>query len=268
MSNFLPYTEDQVHKIIMSMPSKSCELDSMPTYLLKEILSAVLPTITKIINLSLMHGLFVSTWKSAVIRPLLKKTGLDLITSNYRPVSNLTFLSKVLEKTALEQFMQHCNINGLFPTYQSAYRKDHSCETALTHLIDDLLWAMEKQKVTAMIMIDLSSTFDTVDHDILLTVLNKKLFGIENQVLGWFDSYLTPHTCKVNVGNVYSAEKNLDVSVPQGSCAGAVLFSAYASMLASVIPSGVDVHGYADNHALKTVFRTSSKRARDNHGTV
>ena len=82
---------------------------------------------------------------------------------NYRPVSNLSFLSKVLEKAVLKQF----------PEYQSAYRQGFSCKTALVKLTNDILWAMEHQKVTAMMAIDLSAAFDTVDHDILLEVLQK-----------------------------------------------------------------------------------------------
>ena len=80
---------------------------------------------------------FVPTWKTAVIR---KKTGLDLISSNYQPVSNLTFLSKVLEKAALQQFNHHCNVNNLMSDYQSAYRPGYSCETALVKLMNELLW--------------------------------------------------------------------------------------------------------------------------------
>ena len=97
----------------------------------------------KIINLSLIEGLFVEEWKIAIIHPLFKKLGLDLVSNNYRPVSNLSFLSKVVKKCVLKQFTKHCDENGLLPTYQSAYRKNYSCETALVKLFDDLLWSME-----------------------------------------------------------------------------------------------------------------------------
>lgn len=196
--------------------------------------------------------------KRLFIRPLTKKPGLDLIVSNFRPVSNLPFLSKVLEKAALQQFMQHCNINELLPDHQSAYRPDYSCETALTHLVDDILWAMERQCVTALIAIDLSSAFDTVDHEVMLSVLQER-FGVDNKVLGWFDTYLRPRSCKVNVGRCYSEAKSIPFSVPQGSCAGPVLFSSYASTINSVVPADIEIHGYADDHALKTSFNPSSR---------
>ena len=108
-----------------------------------------------------------------------------------------------------------------------------------------------------MIAIDLSAAFDTVDHDVLLSVLNKR-FGINGQVLSWFDTYLRPRRCKVNVGNAYSEVKDLSFSVPQGSCAGPVLFLAYASTIGSVVPPEVAIHGYADDHVLKTSFSPSS----------
>ena len=118
----------------MSMPSKSCELDAFSTKVLKEIIKPLLPVLTKIINLSLIKGLFVEEWKVVIICPPLKKLGLDLISKNYRPVSNLPFLSKVVETCPLKQFTKHCNENGLLLTYQSAYRKNYSCKTELVKL--------------------------------------------------------------------------------------------------------------------------------------
>ena len=248
-------SDAEIQQVIMSMSTTSCELDSMPTQLLKKVLPVVLPTITKIVNSSLETGLFVEQWKSAVIRPTIKKSGLEPILSNYRPVSNLSFLSKVLEKVALRQFMEHCNTNNLIPDYQSAYRKNFSCETALAKLVDDLLWAMERQQLTALMALDLSAAFDTVDHQILLDVLNSH-YGVSESALRWLDSYLKPRTCKVNVEASYSSERDLTFSVPQGSCMGPVLYLTYAGTLQEVIPSGVTLYGYADDHAVKLSFPT------------
>ena len=258
MSNFHPIEEHQVQKIIMSLSTKSCELDIVPTRLLKEILPSVLPIITKIVNLSLEKGVFAEAWKTAIIRPQIKKIGLELTSANYRPVSNLSFLSKVLEKAALQQFMQYSDVNGLMPDYQSAYRPNFSCETALVKLMNDLLWSMENQEVTALMAIDLSAAFDTVDHNVLLSVLNVK-FGIEGAVLSWFDTYLRPRCCQVIINSVFSETKNLSYSVPQGSCAGPVLYLAYASTMQEVIPRGVDLHGYADDHAMKISFKAKDR---------
>ena len=115
--------------------------------------------------------IFASKWKTAIVHPILKKAGLDLILSNFIPVSNLSFISKVVEKLVLAQFNKHCSIHSLIPNYQSAYRANYSCEAALTKIVNDILWAMEHQKVTSLVAIDLSAAFGTVDHDILLSVL-------------------------------------------------------------------------------------------------
>ena len=154
------------------MPSKTCELDALPTKVLKEIIKPPVPVLTKIINLSLIKGLFVEEWKVVVIHPLFKKLGLDLISKNYRQVSNFPLLSKVVEKCALKQFTKHCDENGLLPTYQSAYRKNYSCKTAQVKPFDYLLWSVKWQKVNLLVVIDLSAAFDTVDHGILIDVLD------------------------------------------------------------------------------------------------
>ena len=169
------------------------------------------------------------------------------------PVSNLPFLSKVLERCVVNQFTAHCNANHLFPGYQLAYRRNYSCEMTLIKITNDCLWAMENQIVTALVAIDLSTTFDTVDHEILLEVLNKK-FGLQNTALQSFDNYLRPRSCKVSVHGVHSKEHQLPFLVPQGSVAGPVLNNAYASTLQHVVQSPITIHGFADNHAIKDNF--------------
>ena len=119
---------------------------------------------------------FPMEWKIAIIRLLLKKLGLTLVHSNYRPVSSLPFLSKVVEKVVLDQFRKHFENHRMIPDYQSSYHANYSCETALLKIMDDILWAMERQDMTALIAIDLSVAFDTVNHNILVEVLHRR-FG-------------------------------------------------------------------------------------------
>ena len=226
--NFTMLVKDEVEKIIMSMPTKSCKLDVLPTKVLKEIIKPLLPLLTKIINLLLTEELFVKEWKVAIIHPLLKKLGLDLISKNYRPVSNLPFLSKVVEKCTLKQFIKHCDDNSLLPTYQSAYRKNYSGKTALVKLFDDLVWLMERQKVNLLEAIDLSATFDMVNHDILIDVLNTAC-NVGGKSLDWFKSYLYPGSCKVNISESFSRNQDLCLSVPHGSLCGQVLYNVYVT---------------------------------------
>ena len=131
LTEFRPFDQTEVKKTILSMKSKSCKLDALPTRLLKECIKDILPTITNLVNISLWDGVFASRWKTSIIRPLLKKPKSDPILSNYCPVSNLSFLSKLLEKCAMDHVNEHCNLHKLLPDYQSAYCNGYSCETAI-----------------------------------------------------------------------------------------------------------------------------------------
>ena len=143
----------------------------------------------KLVNTSLTTGRFASNWKTLIIRPLLKKLGLKLLLANYRPVSNLSFISKLVEKCALKQFVQHCDDQNLILDYQSAYRSRYSTETALVKITNDMLSSFEKQQASGLIVMDLSAAFDTADHQILLDVLENR-FAITGTALRWFRTYL------------------------------------------------------------------------------
>ena len=227
-STFKLITKEEAAKLIGKMASKSCELDPLMTTLLKEILPSVIGPLTKIINVSLTQGTFADTWKVAVIRPLIKKLGIDLLLSNYRPASNLSFWSRLVENAVLQQFNKHCDQNNLIPDYQSAYRVNYSCEIALVKTVNDILWSMENKNIVNLMAINLSAAFDTVDWSILLDCLQYQ-FGITGSALKWFEQYLRPRYCKVNVGKAYSKNHESECSVPQGSCAGPILYTVYAS---------------------------------------
>ena len=123
----------------------------------------------------------------ALLYPLIKKAGLHVIKSNFRPVSNLSFISWLVEKVATNQLVQHANYHNLSPHYQSAYKKNHSCKTSLLRLTNDALWVMEQQQATIVVITDLSAAFDTVNHDILLSVLDKR-FGLQGKILNWTET--------------------------------------------------------------------------------
>ena len=228
LMKFVPMTQQQELKTLNQLKTKSCELDTMPTHIFKQIAPNIagLSYITKIVNLSLGDGDFCRSWKVAVVRPLLKKLSLELINPNYRPVSKLPFLSKVREMYALTS-NPTCKDYHLQPDYQSAYREGYSYKTVVLGISNDILWAMEEQCITSLTAIDLSAAFDMVDHDIILTILNCK-FGISGKALKWFNSYLSSRSFKVVTEGVYSQEKDLTVSVPQGSCAGAAILNCTA----------------------------------------
>ena len=147
ISEFTPVTCAEVRKILAGMTNKSCELDVVNTEILKEGMDYILQEITDLVNFSLPYGQFPRKWKTSIVRPMIKKINsrnLDFSLQNFRPINNVNFLSKVLEKIALNQIMKHCD--SLMPDYQSAYRKFYSCETVLVKLVNDILWAMEHKK--------------------------------------------------------------------------------------------------------------------------
>ena len=121
MCKFEQVTEREVVRCIRNMTSKSCELDAIPTTTLKQVLHTIIVPITRIVNVSLESGIYASKWKTAIVHPLLTKEGLDLRLSNFRLVSNLSFISKLVEKVVLTQGNKHCSTYNLIPDYQSAY---------------------------------------------------------------------------------------------------------------------------------------------------
>ena len=127
--------------------------------------------------------------KQAILKPLLKKRSLDSNDfKNYRPISNLRFISKTIEKYVAKQLIQYLDINDLGETYQSAYKRNHSTETALITVHNDIAMAIDHHRSVILVLLDLSAAFDTVDHGILLSRLSNR-FGITGTVLEWFRSY-------------------------------------------------------------------------------
>ncbi len=266
-SEFKEVTEDDIRKIIKGWPSKSCSLDPIPTWLLKDdvILKCLLPLITALINSSLKVGCIPDDMKQALVAPLLKKIGLLLeLFKNYRPVSNLSFLSKVMEKTAAIQLTDHMDLHGLHDILMSAYRKGHSVETALIKIKNDIDLALDQGFGIILILLDLSAAFDTIDHWILLRRLATEV-GLSGNVLKWFQSYLEGRSQKVVIEGKTSSSTPLSTGVPQGSVLGPLLFLIYILPLGKIIDKcGVCRHGYADDTQLYLKFSLKEPGALQN----
>ncbi|KAK6179717.1 hypothetical protein SNE40_012018 [Patella caerulea] len=259
LSSFSTVSEPELSKIITSCSSKSCSLDPIPTQFLKDCLPSLICVITNIINSSIRENIFPDTFKSAIIFPLIKKKSLDPeIEKNYRPVSNLSFISKLLERVISKQLTSHVRENNLLEPFQSAYRKFHSTETALVRVHNDILTALDNQNCILLILLDLSAAFDTVDHQILINRLETD-FGITDNALKIIQSYITNRTQRVVVGQESSAECELKFGVPQGSVLGPILFSLYTSSLGSLVRKhGLEYHLYADDTQLYISFNPSN----------
>ena len=153
LMNFSPTTEDEVKKIILDTKTTQCLLDPIPTKLLKECIHALLPMITKIVNLSLSQGIMPPCLKKAVVVPLLKKPSLNQeVLKHFRPVSNLPYLSKVIERVVAKRIRDHMDINNLHELLQSSYKKFQSCETALLKVKDDILRAIDDKKCVILVL--------------------------------------------------------------------------------------------------------------------
>ena len=255
LTDFKSVSEDEVYKIIKSSPTKSCALDPIPTWILKECIGPLLPVITQIVNLSLSSNIMPSSLKEAILAPLLKKVNLDFeIFKNFRPVSNLAFISKLIERVVASQFVDHMSVNNLHELFQSAYRKFHSTETALTKVHSDMLGDLDQRQSILLILIDLSAAFDTIDHEILLSLLSTRL-GVRGNALLWIRSYLQDRHQTVTINGVKSARHKLKYGVPQGSVLGPILFTAYMLPLGDIIRNyNMQFHFYADDSQLYLTF--------------
>ena len=249
-SQFRPVTELDISEIILSMKTKSCAIDPIRTDTLKSCLSdtGILPFIVSLVNSSLYSGSVPDRFKRAIVHPLLKKSGLDFHNfSNFRPVYNLPFISKVLEKAVMYQLDDYLQEFGLYAKFQSAYRKFHSTETALLRVYNDILLSLDKRKEVVLVLLDLSAAFETIDHSVLISRMSNR-FGVTGVVLDWLKSYLNDRHQFVSVDNVLSHPSSLLYGVPQGSILGPLLFTLYTSPIENIIQShGLDCMFYADD---------------------
>ena len=251
-SSFEKVSQLTVKECILNSAPKSCELDPIPSKLLIECLDSILPSLTDLFNSSLASGIFPQCFKSALVTPILKKRCLDHNDlNNYRPVSNLCFIAKILEKLVLSQVSSYLNFHNLYNTCQSAYRSGHSTETALLKVVNDLFLSLNKGNISVLALLDFSSAFDTIDHTILVHRLHTD-FGFTDTVLQWFSSYLTDRTHYVSLCNHCSDFAPVHSGVPHGSVLGPMLFTMYIKPLSAIIDShSIIHHSFPDDFQLQ-----------------
>ncbi len=201
-----------------------------------------------LINRCLETGTIPDLLKHATVRPLLKKQGMDpTVLANFRPISNLSFITKILEKTVLDQLQTFLADNLIFEVFQSGFRKYHSTETALLKVFNDILLTCDSGNYAVLVLLDLTAAFDTVDHAVLINRL-ERCAGIAGSALEWFKSYLTNRTFSVKMGDLTSSNPVLTCGVPQGSILAPILFSLYMLPLGSIFRKyGLSFHCYADD---------------------
>ena len=172
---------------------------------------------------------------------------------NYRPVSNLNFISKILEKTVMQRIEEHIERFSSQDPLQSAYRQNHSTESAITKLCNDNITSLDRGQCTVLASLDLSVAFNTVDHDILLHRLYT-LYGMNGTVQEWFRSYLTNRQTKVYIASSYFKPHLLKCGVRQGSGLGARLYNMYTRPLADIMSRhNVCYHSYGGHMLARTL---------------
>ena len=202
--------------------------------------------ISDIINNSFETGIFPSRWKMALVKPL-PKVNIPNGPSDFRPISLLPAISKIIEKIAAKQMVEHLKAQMLLDKHQSAYKKNHSTLTALLNITDDIYDALENSEVTILVLLDYSKAFDCNNHQLILAKLQK--YGFHKDALKWMESYLTKRSQKVFTEEDSSPWKFMINGVPQGSILGPLLFSILISDIKLVVKNG-RYHLYADDTQL------------------
>lgn len=245
---FRPLTIVDVTAAVRALPNKQCMSDPLPTQLLKDNADVLAPFLVELLNRSLELGVVPSVFKSAYITPLLKKADLDPADAkSYRPISNLSVLSKLLERLVARQLLDYLKSSNLLPRLQSAYRTHHSTETAVLKVLADILRAVDSGDLALLTLLDLSAAFDTVDHVTLLRRLEVS-YGISGTVHNWFTSYLGGRRQFVRCQSTKSTPTAVLFGVPQGSVLGPILFLLYTADLIGLVEShGLQPHLYADD---------------------
>ena len=254
-TEFAKIDENELIEIVYGMANKSCDLDIIPMWLFRYCLTELKHVVLYIVNTSLSTGCFPDSFKAAIVRPSLKKVGTDPDElKNYRPISNLSYLSKIVEKVVHKQLTAYIESENLLPCHQSGYRKFHSCETAVTKIHNDILMMMDKQSNVVLLLLDLSAAFDTINHSLLLQKL-QNTYGIKGCAKDWLKSYLINRKFSVNVKRASSSSYVLEIGVPQGSILGPLLFILYTKDIQHIVSKyGFSVHLYADDTQVYFAF--------------
>ena len=272
LPNCLPISYDQIlayphHWSCFESPSPSfilhliqrsksnSPIDPIPLLLLKNIAPTLILHFCDIIRTSLFTSVVPDSMKLAYITPILKKSSLDTsILSNYRPISQLSTISKVLERVVSSQLTSYLVSNSIADKFQSAYLPLRGTETALTKIIDDIAISIDSNSPTYLILLDLSSAFDTVNHAILSNRLNS--IGIHGQVHNWLMSFVSNRSYSIRINNSSSSQFTQAHGVPQGSVLGPILFIIYILPIQAIISKYplVKYHLYADDLQLYTSF--------------
>ena len=263
-TEFKKLNMDEFAKVLNKVRNTYCGNDPFPISDIKNAknFTKMQEIYYNIVNMSLLHGVFPKSEKLACVKPVYKGKGDKENLNSYRPISNLSYLSKVIETIVHDQTYNHLRLLNAISEHQSAYRKNHSTETTICSVVSDMIDIIEDSKCGILVMLDLSAAFDTVDHKLLLQDLLS--VGIDGIVYEWYKSYLEDRRVMVTISNTKSKTKPLIRGVPQGSVLGPLLFSIYTIELSEILKKhDVKFKLYADDtqfyFPIETVEETKQK---------
>ena len=222
---FSNVTEDLVFKLLNDVnPDKAAGIDNLSGKFLKDGSSILARPISKICSLSIKYSLFPTDCQIAKLKPLFKN-GSTIHPKNYRPISLLPLISKIIEKVIHDQTQEFLDANKILYKFQSGFRKGYFTDSCLSYLNNKIATGFESGLHTGMVLIDLQKAFDTINHEILINKM--EFLGFSKSVTLWFKSYLSNRKFKINLNQTFSEPGDLLCGVPQGSILGPLLFLLY-----------------------------------------
>lgn len=258
--SFSIVSENKVFKYLEGLyTNKVVGLDGISSRFLKDSASIIADPLSHIINLSIIQGVVPDDFKSARVVPIYKMNDKTDV-GNYRPVSILSVVSKVIERVIYDQLEEYLVKRNLLYDFQSGFRHGFSTDTCLIYLTDYIRFQMDKGHLVGMILLDLQKAFDTVNHSILLMKL--KATGLSELSVQWFSSYLSDRCQLVELSGVRSSTAKVTCGVPQGSILGPLLFLIYVNDMSAAIKNKLLL--YADDSAILV----SAKNKHDIENTL